>query len=171
MSAVDPALPAPGPGPAQPGPPPLPSSPPSAPGASRLAGHNRVGTQALTSLACAAVAAEFGVQPAEVRAEWTDDAGLLALALVAPIAVPPLASVTGARDLEPWGGTVWERAAAAKGRVLDSVASLSGAQISRVDVRISGVRVSRRVGATGQVVPVGGPGAHPVPEVGEVFHA
>ncbi|WP_245827912.1 hypothetical protein [Sinomonas mesophila] len=106
-----------------------------------MAGHNRVSTQALTSLACAAAAAELGVQPADVRAEWADDAGLLALSLVSPIAVPPLASVTSPADLAPWGGSAWERAARAKGRVLESVASLSGALISRVDLRISGVRV------------------------------
>lgn len=107
-----------------------------------LVGHNRVSTQALTSLARAAAAAELGVAPVDVRADWADDAGLLALSLVSPIAVPPLASVTGPEDLVLWGGSVWERAARAKGRVLDSVASLSGALLSRVDLRISGVRVS-----------------------------
>ena len=117
-----------------------PGRPPAA-GRSELAGHNRVSTQALTSLARAAAAAELGVAPADVRADWADDAGLLALLLVSPIAVPPLASVTSPEDLAPWGGSVWERAARAKGRVLERVASLSGALLSRVDLRISGVRV------------------------------
>ena len=125
-----------GTGPAVPVPP---GRPPAA--ARALAGHNRVSTQALTSLARAAAAAELGVEPADVRAEWADDAGLLALSLVTPVAVPPLASVSSAADLAPWGGSVWERAARAKGRILESVASLSGALISRVDLRVSGVRV------------------------------
>ena len=122
----------------------IPEPPGRPPAAARpeLAGHNRVSTQALTSLARAAAAAELGVDPADVRADWADDAGLLALSLVSPIAVPPFASVTSPADLGPWGGSVWERAARAKGRVLDAVASLSGALISRVDLRISGVRVS-----------------------------
>ena len=120
---------------------PIPEPPGRPPQPRPLAGHNRVSTQALTSLARASAAAELGVEPADVRAEWADDAGLLALSLISPIAVPPLATVTSPEDLAPWGGSVWERAARAKGRVLESVASLSGALISRVDLRVSGVRV------------------------------
>lgn len=115
------------------------------PAAQPLAGHNRVSTQALTRLAQAAAAAALGVQPSEVRAEWSDDAGLLALRLVAPIAIPHPVLVDRPEDLVPWGGSVWERAARAKGHVLDSVMSLSGAMLSRVDIRISGVRVGSPV--------------------------
>lgn len=105
-----------------------------------LAGHNRVSTQALTSLAQAAASEQFGVLPTEVRATWADDAGLLALRIVSPIAVPDLASISGPADVAAAGGTVWDRASAAKAAILRRVAGLSGAQLSRVDVRISGVR-------------------------------
>lgn len=121
-------------------------APPAHPPASHpLAGHNRVSTQALTRLAQAAAGAALGVEPADVRADWSDDAGLLALRIVAPIAIPHLALVDGPEDLLPWGGSVWERAARAKGRILESVTSLSGAMLSRVDIRISGVRVGSPV--------------------------
>ncbi|WP_428985742.1 hypothetical protein [Sinomonas terricola] len=116
-------------------------------GSRTLAGHNRVSTQALTSLAQAAAAAQFGVRPSEVRATWTDDAGLLALSVVSPIAVPDLGSIASAADVAAAGGTVWERASAAKGAILRSVAGLSGTHLSRVDIRIAGVRpaAERRV--------------------------
>lgn len=123
----------------------MPAPPPRPPGRA-LAGLNRVSTQALTSLAQAAAAAELGVRPADVRADWTDDAGLLALRVVAPIAIPDLAYAAGeAASLSAWGGSVWERCAAAKGRILDSVTQLSGTTLSRVDVRISGMRTGRPV--------------------------
>ena len=62
-----------------------------------MAGHNRISTQALTSLAQAAAAEALGVPPHDVRADWSDDDGLLALSLVAPIRVPPLTTVAAGR--------------------------------------------------------------------------
>jgi hypothetical protein len=107
----------------------------------QLAGHNRVSTQALTSVAKAAAAEFFSVEPSEVRVTWSDDSGLLALALSLPAAVPPLSVLI--RDparLERLGGSLWDRAVAAKGHVRDRVTSLTGAEVSRVDVRITGIR-------------------------------
>jgi hypothetical protein len=108
-----------------------------------LAGHNRINTQALTSVARAAAAEALGVDPHEVRAEWTDDDGLLALSLVTPIAVPPLSAVL--RDparVAAFGGSIWDRTVAAKTAILRRVTELSGARLSRVDIRISGASVS-----------------------------
>ena len=108
-----------------------------------LAGHNRINTQALTSLARAAAGEALGVAPQDVRADWTDDGGLLALSLVTPIAIPPLTAVL--RDparVPAFGGPIWDRAVAAKSQILRRVTELSGAQLSRVDIRISGASVS-----------------------------
>ncbi|MDQ0851809.1 hypothetical protein QFZ65_003747 [Arthrobacter sp. B3I9] len=113
-----------------------------------LAGHNRISTQALTSLARAAAAEALGVEAQDVRADWSDDDGLLALSLVTPIAVPPLSAIL--RDpgrVAGFGGSIWDRAVAAKAAILRRVTELSGAGLSRVDIRISGasVKEGRRV--------------------------
>lgn len=109
-----------------------------------LNGHNRISTQALTSLAKAAAAQALGVDAQDVRADWTDDDGLLALSLVAPISAPPLqAAALDPSRLEVLGGSIWERSVSAKSHILSTVAELSGAQLSRVDIRISGVRISQ----------------------------
>lgn len=110
-----------------------------------LAGHNRISTQALTSLARAAAADALGVEANDVRADWSDDDGLLALSLVSPIRIPPLASVLrNPERVAIFGGSIRDRAAAAKSVILDTVMELSGAQLSRVDIRISGTAVSER---------------------------
>ncbi|HEX9230030.1 MAG TPA: hypothetical protein VF885_25810 [Arthrobacter sp.] len=111
--------------------------------AAEMAGHTRISTQALTSVARAAAAEALGVTPHEVRAEWSDDDGLLALSLVAPIAAPALTAVL--RDpgrVAGFGGTMWDRAVAAKTDILQRVTELSGARLSRVDIRISGASMS-----------------------------
>jgi hypothetical protein len=40
-----------------------------------------------------------------------------------------------------FGGSIWDRAVAAKAQILDRVTELTGAQLSRVDIRISGATV------------------------------
>lgn len=108
-----------------------------------LAGHNRISTQALTSLARAAAAQALGVDSSHIRADWADDDGLLALSIVAPISVPALTDVL--RDpqrVQGFGGSIWDRAVAAKAFVLETVTQLSGSQLSRVDIRISGAHVT-----------------------------
>ena len=107
-----------------------------------LAGHNRISTQALTSLAQAAAAEALGVTPSDIRADWSDDDGLLALSIVAPISVPALREVLSQpQRVQGFGGSIWDRAVAAKALVLESVTQLSGSQLSRVDIRISGAQV------------------------------
>ena len=109
----------------------------------QYSGHNRISTQALTSLAKAAAAEALGIHAHDVRADWADDDGLLALSLVAPIRIPSLAAVL--RDpgrVQALGGSIWERTAHAKTDILTKVTELSGARLSRVDIRISGAHVT-----------------------------
>jgi hypothetical protein len=106
-------------------------------------GHNRISTQALTSLAKAAAAEALGIHAHDVRADWSDDGGLLALSLVAPIRIPSLTAVL--RDpgrVQALGGPIWERTVHAKPDILTKVTELSGARLSRVDIRISGAHVT-----------------------------
>ncbi|GAB3553296.1 hypothetical protein GCM10027404_25470 [Arthrobacter tumbae] len=111
----------------------------------RLAGHNRISTQALTSTACAVAAEVLRVPVREVRASWFDEAGLLALSLALPITVPSLNRVAAdPAAVGVLGGSVEDRVHRAKGEILERVAQLSGSRLSRVDIRITGARVSER---------------------------
>ncbi|MDQ0117052.1 hypothetical protein AB0280_13820 [Pseudarthrobacter sp902506025] len=108
-----------------------------------LSGHNRISTQALTSLAKAAAAQALGVDAQDVRADWTDDDGLLALSLVTPISILPLQSVVlDAARVGIAGGSIWDRTVKAKESILARVSELSGSQLSRVDIRVSGAKIS-----------------------------
>ncbi|MBG0738245.1 hypothetical protein IV500_02185 [Paeniglutamicibacter antarcticus] len=110
-----------------------------------LAGHNRISTQALTSVARGAAAEIFDVAPADVRVSFADDGGLLALSVSLPIGIPPLTAVVRDPDrVAAHGGPIWSRAVHAKVAILDRVAALSGSGLSRVNIRITGVRATER---------------------------
>jgi hypothetical protein len=103
-------------------------------------GHNRISSQALTSVAQAVAGEVLQVPAHQVRVTWTDDQGYLALALAMPIGIPPLAKV--ARDpslVQGFGGTIRTRGHAAKPVILERVSRLSGSLLSRVDIRFTGV--------------------------------
>lgn len=109
-----------------------------------LTGHNRITTQALTSLAQAAAADVLGVPPGQVRASFSDDRGLLALLLALSLPVPPLARVLEDPGVvESFGGPLLGRAEAARTPILERIQELSGARLSRVDIRIIGSTVTR----------------------------
>lgn len=111
--------------------------------ATSLAGHNRISTQALTTLAQLAAAEAMGVAASDIRADWSDDDGLLALSIVGPISIPSLSEVLrDPRRVAGFGGSIWDRAVTAKGFVLERVTRLSGSQLSRVDIRISGAHIT-----------------------------
>ncbi|MGA7206303.1 MAG: hypothetical protein WBX27_16940 [Specibacter sp.] len=111
--------------------------------ARELSGHNRISTQALTSVARAAAAEVLAVAPAVVRVAWVDDAGALALSLSSPISAPSLAAVRH----EPGrvarsGGSIVVRASEAKTAILARVEHLTGSHLSRVDIRISAIQAA-----------------------------
>ncbi len=110
-----------------------------------LAGHNRISTQALTSVARGAAAEIFDVAPADVRVSFADDGGLLALSLSLPIGIPPLPAVVhDPGRVAAHGGPIWSRAVQAKALILDRVAGLTGSGLGRVNIRITGVRATER---------------------------
>ncbi|MBG6191176.1 CO/xanthine dehydrogenase Mo-binding subunit [Arthrobacter sp. CAN_A212] len=109
---------------------------------SGFAGHNRISTQALTSTAQAVAADVFGVPAQQIKASWSDDQGLLALRLSLPIGVPSLTRAAREASLVGgFGGSIWDRTHAAKALILLQVAHLSGSRLSRVDIRITGIKL------------------------------
>ncbi len=109
-----------------------------------LAGHNRITTQALTSTARAAAAEVLGVQPPQVKASFSDDRGLLALHLALPLPVPALTRVLDDPGIiDTFGGPIRARADAARAPILERVQQLTGARLSRVDIRIIGATVTK----------------------------
>ena len=119
-------------------------SAPGTPAAPHFSGHNRITTQALISTAQAAAAEQLGVPAAQVRAAYVDDGGLLALELSLPVPIPPLARVAADPGvLDPFDGSVLERVRRAKGGILETVALLSGARLSRVDIRVTGITLAQ----------------------------
>lgn len=117
---------------------------PGRPPAGFVAGHNRITTEALTSTARAVAGEVFGVPPAQVRASFSDDRGLLALLLALPLPVPPLTRVVREPDVVgTFGGPLWARADAARSPILERVQELTGTRLSRVDLRIIGSTVTR----------------------------
>ncbi|WP_308662680.1 hypothetical protein [Arthrobacter sp. B1805] len=109
-----------------------------------VAGHNRITTEALTSTARAVAAEVLDVPPAQVRASLADDRGLLALVLSLPLPVPSLTRVLEEPGIvASFGGPLLARVDAARTPILERVQALTGARLSRVDVRIIGSTVTR----------------------------
>jgi uncharacterized alkaline shock family protein YloU len=119
------------------------ASAPAAERASGLAGHNRISTQALTSTAKAAAAEFFGVPSSSIRVAWSDDQGMLAMSLSLPVSLPALNRIAAdPGHIARAGGSVWDRAHAAKPFLKDKVTALTGSLVSRVDIRVTGVQIN-----------------------------
>ncbi|GER24123.1 hypothetical protein NCCP1664_26180 [Zafaria cholistanensis] len=121
---------------ALPGPalPPRPQRPPSSavrPGV-RPAGHTRIATQALSSVAQGVAGQVLDVPPSAVRVGLHDEFGSLALVLSLPMPLRPLAAP---QPLPP----VWKRARDARKTVRERFTALTGAHVGRVDVRVTGI--------------------------------
>ena len=114
-----------------------------------LAGHTRISTEALTSVAKYAAAQVLLAPPAQVRVHFSDDSGALALSISSAMGAPSLPDIRrNPARVEQNGGTVLARAVAAKALIMGEVQRLTGSQLSRVDIRISGLVPS----STGRVL-------------------
>lgn len=94
-------------------------------------GYTRVSAQALSSTARAVAGDLFGVDPYQVRVFLRDDAGFLALGINLPL------PITGAAGLP--SGSLLDRARVQRILLGEEFTKLTGAMVSRVDVRITGV--------------------------------
>lgn len=97
-------------------------------------GRTRVTAKALTSLAAAVAATALDVPTKGVRATVTDVVGRLGVHVYAPITIPPLLSP---RSVDRHG-TVVERVERARSRIAVDFSALSGREVGRVLVEITG---------------------------------
>ncbi|WP_102157872.1 hypothetical protein [Zhihengliuella halotolerans] len=97
----------------------------------QLPGHTRVTTQALASAARVIAAELFAVPAARIHVDLDDDYGDLSIALSLPLPLTPPASTPGM--------SVWDRAVTVRDAVRQRFVHVTGSQVSRVDVRVTGV--------------------------------
>lgn len=99
------------------------------------AGHIRVSSRALRSVVSHLAARAFGVPAARIGVNLSDEAGELALRLNLHLPVAGLLEPTPGPSL----GSLRERALNERAPLRRAVAQLTGATLSRVDVRVTGV--------------------------------
>ncbi|TFB99583.1 hypothetical protein E3O42_13620 [Cryobacterium adonitolivorans] len=100
-------------------------------------GATHITARAMTGLVSAVAAGALGVRPSQVRVDLGDTAGRLNLTVRAPLRLLPLDQAeTGA----PADNTAQDRTERAQHDIRGTVATLSGADIAGVTVRLTGAR-------------------------------
>ncbi|WP_309081367.1 hypothetical protein [Zhihengliuella sp.] len=97
---------------------------------SPLAGHTRISTQALSGVAKAIASDLFQVPPGRINVVLDDDLGRLAIGINLPL---PL-HAPGAGS-----GSVWDRAVRTRDEIRAGFTRLTGSEVSRIDVRVTGL--------------------------------
>lgn len=111
-------------------------------------GRTRIVPRALRRIVGIVTAESLGVASNEVSVELADDHGMLALTISTPIRVVSLQRITREPALiARTGGTILGRSAASQTEIRRRVGELTGADIGRVTVRLTGVDLTpeRRV--------------------------
>ena len=109
---------------------------------SPVAGHTTITSKALTKIVSLVGAESLGVEAKRVTVELGDDHGLLVLSVTTSIRAVALSRVeTDPGVLERSGGTLLHRAADAQERIRSRVGGVTGYQIARVEIRLSGVDI------------------------------
>lgn len=111
-------------------------------------GRTRIVPRALRQIVGMVTAESLGVTPNQVSVELGDDHGMLALTISTSIRVVSLQRVTREPALiARTGGTILARSATSQTEIRRRVGELTGADIGRVVVRLTGVDVTpeRRV--------------------------
>lgn len=109
------------------------------------AGHTRISTTALVGTIRAVASEAFTVPAAQVKAKVRDDDGKLRISLSVPILVPSL--LEAARHPEKVrtsGGTLYERSDAARAGIHGRVTRLTGSEVGRIDIALTGIHQPRR---------------------------
>jgi hypothetical protein len=98
------------------------------------AGHTRIARTALRKTVETLTARAFGVGGSSVTAELEDDSGRLGVRVSVQLALPPL---VGPRKNAV---TVFEQAEAARAELVARSLELTGMELGRVDIRLSGAK-------------------------------
>ncbi|MET3176564.1 UNVERIFIED_ORG: hypothetical protein ABIB52_004439 [Arthrobacter sp. UYCu721] len=102
------------------------------------AGHTRIAANALTHTIGAVTAEAFKVPVAEVKVSLRDDAGRLAISVRVPVTVLPLADAARhPEQVSAGGGTLYERADAARATIAGRLHRLTGVDIGGIDLRLT----------------------------------
>ncbi|WP_104126848.1 hypothetical protein [Cryobacterium sp. Y57] len=107
-------------------------------------GRTRIVPRALRQVVSMVTAESLGVPSGQVRVELGDDRGRLALTINTAIRVVALSRIT--RDpavIARTGGTILVRSAQSQAEILHRVGELTGADIGRVTVRLTGIDVQQ----------------------------
>ncbi|WP_159706370.1 hypothetical protein [Arthrobacter sp. 18067] len=102
--------------------------------AGHRAGHTRIARTALRKTVETLTARAFQVGGSNVTAELEDDSGRLGVRVSVQLALPPL---LGPRK---GGVTVFEQARAARAELVARSLELTGMELGRVDIRLSGAK-------------------------------
>lgn len=111
-------------------------------------GRTSIATRAITRVVSAVSADTLGVPTGKVSVDVQDDGGRLSLTVSAPIRTPSLLRIENEpRVVDRQGGPILERAKRAQEHIRTRVQDLTGHQVARVIVTITGVDIQeeRRV--------------------------
>jgi hypothetical protein len=114
----------------------------------KLPGRTKIAHRALNRVVSAVTADALGIDTKKVTVDLNDDGGSLSLTVSAPIRVPSLLRIENEPGVvDRQGGPLLERAKTAQEQIRTRVQQLTGNQVARVIVKISGVDIQeeRRV--------------------------
>ncbi|MBF4577590.1 hypothetical protein ITJ49_15625 [Frondihabitans sp. VKM Ac-2883] len=114
----------------------------------KLPGRTKIASRALDRVVSAVTADTLGIDTKKVSVDMSDDGGSLSLTVSAPIRVPSLLRIENEPGVvDRQGGSLLERAKTAQEQIRTRVQQLTGNQVDRVIVKITGVDIQeeRRV--------------------------
>ncbi|WP_146066173.1 hypothetical protein [Cryobacterium sp. Y82] len=107
-------------------------------------GRTRIVPRALRQVVSMVTAESLGVPSGQVRVELGDDHGQLALTISTTIRVVPLSRITREPAIiARTGGTILARSARSQVEIRRRVGELTGADVGRVIVRLTGIDVQQ----------------------------
>ena len=104
------------------------------------AGHTTITAAAMRKVVEAVGATAFGIPAGDVHASLADENGQLSVSLALPVAIPSLLQAARNTPLVHDGGTLYQRAAAARAEIIDRTREVAGTTVGRVDISITGIR-------------------------------